>query len=64
MEKPDIIILDEPINALDEDGVKCVHDILEKAKERGAVSIIACHDAQELEMLSDEIVKISEGRII
>ena len=64
MENPDIIILDEPINALDEAGAKQVHEILEEQKKRGALIIIACHDKEELEMLSDEIIEISEGRII
>ena len=64
MENPDIIILDEPINALDDVSVEKVHDILEEQKKRGAVIIIACHDKEELEMLSDEIIEISEGRII
>ena len=53
MEQPDIIILDEPINALDEAGANQVHEILKEQKERGALIIIACHDKEELEMLSD-----------
>ena len=64
MENPDIIILDEPINALDETGAKQVHKILEEQKSRGAIIIIACHDREELEMLSDEIIEISEGKIV
>lgn len=64
MENPDIIILDEPINALDEVSVEKVHDILEEQKKRGAVIIIACHDKEELDKLSDEIIEISDGRII
>ena len=64
MENPDIIILDEPINALDEAGAKQVHEILEEQKKRGALIIIACHDKEELEMLSDEIIEIYEGRIV
>lgn len=57
MENPDLIILDEA-------GAKQVHEILEEQKKRGALIIIACHDKEELEMLSDEIIEISEGRII
>ena len=64
MENPDIIILDEPINALDEVSVEKVHDILEEQKKRGAVIIIACHDKEELDQLSDEIIEIADGRII
>ena len=64
MEKPDVIILDEPINAIDEAGVKNVKNLIRGAKERGAVIITACHDAEELKELSDEIVQIAEGRIV
>lgn len=64
MEKPDIIILDEPINAIDEAGVVKVKELINDAKERGAVIITACHDSAELEELSDEIIQIAEGRII
>ena len=64
MENPDIVILDEPINALDESGAKQVRTILKEQKERGAVCIIACHDFEELNFLSDEIIEIAEGRIV
>ena len=64
MEYPDIIILDEPINALDESGAMQVREILRKAKERGAIIILACHDKEELEFLSDVIYEISDGKIV
>lgn len=63
MEEPDIIILDEPINALDEKSVEKVRLLIQKAKERGAVLITACHDTQELHMLADVIIYIEEGRV-
>ena len=37
---------------------------IEEQKKRGALIIIACHDKEELEMLSDEIIEIYEGRIV
>ncbi len=64
MEHPDIIILDEPINAIDEDGVNRVEAILEKEKKRGAVIIVACHDKEEMERLADEIICIEDGKIV
>lgn len=63
MEDPDIIILDEPINALDESGVEQVRGLLAEHKKRGAIIIVACHDAEELYQLSDEIIEIAEGKI-
>lgn len=64
MEKPDIVILDEPINALDEAGANQVREILKELKANGSIIIIACHDKEELEFLSDEIIEINDGRII
>ena len=60
---PDIVVLDEPTNALDDDGKEMVKSVVRKQKERGALVIISCHDMQTLEELSDEIVKLKEGRI-
>lgn len=60
---PKLIILDEPLNALDTDGVEMVHTVLAQAKARGALIILACHDAEELNALSDEIITIERGKI-
>jgi len=63
MEEPDLIILDEPFNALDEAGVENVRKIIIEAKNRGALVIVACHDKEQLDELADEIVIIDGGRI-
>ena len=63
MEEPDIIILDEPINALDQKGVELVKEILLQLREKGKLIIVACHDNAELEYLSDVIYHVEEGRI-
>ena len=64
MGSPAIIILDEPINAIDENGVERVRNILHEIKKGGAIIIVACHDREELEQLSDHIFHIENGRII
>lgn len=64
MEHPDIIILDEPINALDQDSVEAVKNMIIRERDRGAVIILACHDTEELEYLADEIICIQDGKII
>lgn len=63
MEKPQIILLDEPINALDESGITLIKELLLKLSDNSII-IISCHDREELEYLSDEIFVMSEGRII
>ena len=60
---PDIVVLDEHTNALDDDGKDMVKRIVKMQKERGALVIISCHEMQTLEELSDEIVRLKEGRI-
>lgn len=64
MESPDIIILDEPLNALDDISVEKVKGLILREKERGALIILACHDISALRSLSDKIIYIEEGRII
>ena len=63
MEKPDLLIVDEPTNALDDSGVEQICTILRRERERGALVVIACHDSRLLETLSDEIYKIYEGKV-
>ena len=64
MEKPDIVILDEPINALDEAGAGLIKGILDELKANGSLIIIACHDTEELNYLSDEVYEIYEGQLV
>lgn len=64
MGEPDIIILDEPINALDEESVCNIKNVLLDIRNNDKLIIIACHDREELEYLSDIIFEIKDGRII
>lgn len=63
MENPNLIILDEPTNALDEEGVKNLHSLLKKHKEAGALILISSHDKEELEYLSDVLFFMENGTI-
>ena len=63
MEEPDIVILDEPFNALDAETAEKVKDLIIKEKQRGALVILACHDAAALVDLSDTVITIENGRI-
>ena len=64
MEKPDLILLDEPINALDVQGVSQIKAILEEEKRRGALILISCHDADEMNALADIVFLMESGRIV
>ncbi|MCC8136026.1 MAG: ABC transporter ATP-binding protein [Ruminococcus sp.] len=64
MESPDLVILDEPTNALDSKGVELTQNLIRKECERGALVIMTCHDREILENVSDVIYTIEHGRII
>ena len=64
MEKPEIVLLDEPTNALDENGVEQFRQILLDLKEEGKLIVWSSHDTEELKKFSDEIFVMSSGRII
>ena len=63
MECPDLILLDEPINAIYEKGVPKIWEALQEEKQRGALIVLACHDTEELTSLADQIITIEEGKI-
>lgn len=63
MEEPDIVVLDEPTNALDSDGIEMFKKVLQREKERGALVIISCHDLSTLQELSDEIYLMESGAL-
>lgn len=63
MEHPELILLDEPTNALDVDGVAMVKEIIQKEKDRGALIILCCHDSEVLNALADEVYHIQEGKL-
>lgn len=63
MEEPALIVLDEPTNALDEDGIEMVKGILREERERGAAILLSCHDSEVLESLADRIYVLRCGRV-
>ena len=58
MENPDILILDEVTNGLDEEGIAMVYEILSQEKEKEKLIIISSHYKQDIESLCDRIFLI------
>ncbi|HIT02008.1 MAG TPA: ATP-binding cassette domain-containing protein [Candidatus Enterenecus merdae] len=63
MEQPELILVDEPTNALDDKGVKQICALLRRERDRGSLLVLSCHDASILEALSDEMFHIYEGKV-
>lgn len=64
MEKPELLILDEPANALDKEGIERLKKIVQEEKERGALIILSCHDSALLEAMADVIYSMENGRLL
>lgn len=64
MENPDVILLDEPFNAIDDDNLKVVYRIVNELKEQGKIIVIAAHgDLSESEIAFDKVITMSAGKI-
>ena len=63
MENPDLLILDEPMNGLDKDGVGEMRKYLLDLKEQGKTILIASHSAEDIDVLCDTVVEMDKGRM-
>jgi len=63
MENPDIIILDEPFNGIEEKSVEKISDILKEEKKQGKLIIISTHIKEDLNNLSDKIYYFDNGQV-
>lgn len=63
MEKPKILMLDEPTNALDESGVQEIREIVREEKNRGALILIASHNKDDIKLLADKVFYMNSGRL-
>ena len=64
MENPDILILDEPMNGLDNQGVEDVREILLNLKDEGKSIILASHNKEDIEVLCDEVYEMDHGKLM
>lgn len=64
MGSPQVILLDEPTNALDDEGILLLRTLVLQAKKRGALVIIASHDREELEKVADHIFIVKNGMLV
>ncbi len=64
MENPDILLLDEPLSGLDNDGVAEMHQLLLQQKEQGRLLIVASHSKEDIAVLCDEVFRFDKGKMI
>lgn len=64
MEDPEILILDEPMNSLDNQGVEDVREILMGLRDEGKTILLASHNKEDIEVLCDEVYEMDRGRLL
>lgn len=63
MENPDILILDEPMNGLDKDGVEDMRNYLIDFRKHGKTILIASHSSEDISVLCDTVCEMEKGVI-
>lgn len=63
MENPEILVLDEPMNGLDKNGVSEIRDLLLRFKEEGKTILIVSHSAEDIHMLCDTVHEMDKGEL-
>ena len=63
MEDPELLVLDEPMNGLDKDGVKDMRQYLLDLKAKGKTILIASHSAEDIDVLCDTVCEMDKGRL-
>jgi ABC-2 type transport system ATP-binding protein len=61
MEQPDIIILDEPMNGLDNRGVAEMRELFLNMKQEGKTILLASHNKEDIDVLCDHVYEMDMG---
>lgn len=63
MEYPKILMLDEPTNAIDEEGIRVLKEIVTSEKNKGTLVLLASHEKEIIDELADEVYTMADGKI-
>ena len=63
MEKPELLILDEPMNSLDEANVEILRRKLKELSSGGVTVLLSSHHKEDIELLCEKVYEMKEGKI-
>ena len=63
MEDPHVLVLDEPMNGLDKQGVEDIRHLLLELKKQDKTILIASHNAEDIRLLCDEVYEMDAGML-
>src|SRR6185503_7836022 len=61
---PEVLILDEPANGLDPEGIRWMRDLLKGLANQGRTVLVSSHLLSEMELLADDLVIIAGGKLV
>ena len=64
MENPELLILDEPMNGLDNQGVEDMRGLFAELRERGKTILLASHSNEDIRALCDTVCELDHGRVM
>lgn len=64
LDDPPILLLDEPLNGLDQNSVDMTCALLNRLRERGKIILLASHHQQDIDRLCDKVFRFAGGRLI
>lgn len=63
MENPDFLVLDEPFNGLDEEGVVAIRALLQQMNKAGKTILLSSHNAEDIEILCHHVFHMDHGNM-
>ena len=64
MENPKILLLDEPMNGLDKNGVQEIRELLLDLKKQDKTIVLVSHNQEDIRVLCDELYEIENGMLV
>lgn len=61
---PDVVILDEPVNGLDTDGIRWIRELLRTLAGEGRTVLLSSHLMSEMELTADHLIVIGRGQLL
>jgi ABC-2 type transport system ATP-binding protein len=61
---PGIVILDEPVNGLDPEGIRWIRNLLKSLAAEGRTVLVSSHLISEVAQIADELIVIGQGRLL
>lgn len=63
LKKPKLILLDEPTNGIDSDGIQMLEELLRRLKEAGSTIVVTSHDRDFLDAVTSQCYEMKEGSL-